>query len=124
MKTLLVLFAHGSRDPQWRAPFERFCQSLQAQHGTDAVTLAYMEMAEPTVQQVVAPAVAQGVTQVILLPLFMASGAHVAHDIPEQVAALKAQHPGLVVTVLPPVGEHPQVVAAMAHIAADALNPQ
>ena len=44
----LVLLAHGSRDPQWRVPFERIVDAVQGQSGKTKVRLAYMEFIEPT----------------------------------------------------------------------------
>ncbi len=44
----LVLFAHGSPDPRWRAPFERLADEVAAEAGRERVRLAYMESAEPT----------------------------------------------------------------------------
>jgi sirohydrochlorin cobaltochelatase len=43
----------------------------------------------------------------------MAGGAHVDHDIPAQVEAVKDRFPDLALTVLPPIGEHPRMVALM-----------
>jgi sirohydrochlorin ferrochelatase len=49
MKTSrLILFAHGSRDPRWRKPFEKLPSSVAAELGSKCVRLAYLEMFRPT----------------------------------------------------------------------------
>ena len=115
----LVLFAHGSIDPRWRAPFEKLLADLRESLGADAVRLAYMEFARPSLEDVAAEAVRDGVSKLRVLPLFMAAGAHVATDIPAQ--AQRARSRGLDVEVLPPIGEHPRFVALLRELAADAM---
>jgi sirohydrochlorin cobaltochelatase len=117
METLrLVLMAHGSRDPRWCAPFERFVSTLKADLGVDKVRLAYMEFVTPTLADIAEEAMHDGVQHLQILPMFMAGGAHVDGDIPEQVAAITARVPTLALTVLPPIGEHPRMVALMQDI--------
>jgi hypothetical protein len=54
----LVLLAHGSKDPRWRAPFERIAQELQKKLGKQRVRLAYMEFVGPTLHSTGEPRVA------------------------------------------------------------------
>ena len=105
-EALLVLYAHGSRDPVWRSYFEKLASDLQRDLEPDMVELAYMEFASPTLEDIVSSAYEQGVRRFRLLPLFFAGGAHVANDIPEQVDAVRALFPDATVDILPPVGEH------------------
>jgi sirohydrochlorin cobaltochelatase len=118
----LVLFAHGSRDPRWRAPFERLAADLAAELGPDRVRLAYMEFVGPTLADVAADAAREGVICLRVLPLFLAAGAHVATDIPEQSGAARRAHPGLRIEVLDPIGEHPRFVALARELARDAAG--
>jgi sirohydrochlorin cobaltochelatase len=112
----LILLAHGSRDPRWRAPFETFTTTLQAKLGEDKVRLAYMEFVSPSLNDMAEEASRDAVQQLKILPLFMAGGAHVDRDIPEQVTAVQGRFPHLEVSVLPPIGEHPRFVALMQEI--------
>jgi sirohydrochlorin cobaltochelatase len=112
----LILLAHGSRDPRWRAPFETFTTTLQAKLGEDKVCLAYMEFVSPSLTDMAEEASRDAVQQLKILPLFMAGGAHVDRDIPEQVTAVRGRFPHLDVSVLPPIGEHPRFVALMQEI--------
>lgn len=107
----LILLAHGSRRPAWREPFDRLARRL----GPD-VALAFLEGCPPTLPEAVAQAAADGVEQVSVLPVFWSGGGHVARDVPALVEAARGLGP--IVEVLPAVGEHPEVIAALARIAA------
>jgi sirohydrochlorin cobaltochelatase len=116
----LILLAHGSRDPDWRAPFEALTHGLAPL----PVHLAYMEMATPTLATVVDAVIAGGgVTHINILPLFMAQGGHLKHDVPDQVTAMQQQYPQVTFTLLPPVGQHPAVVEAMRQACAAYCQP-
>jgi len=56
------------------------------------------------------------------LPLFMAAGAHLATDIPEQVALVRRRFPQITVEVLPPIGEDARVMRLVEQIAIEAAN--
>ncbi len=114
----LVLFAHGSAKPQWRQPFDRLCRTLQERVGEPHVRLAFLTSCAPDLQSVAQEAIIDGVAELRILPLFMSAQGHVLRDLGPLCAAIEARWPELGVTVLPPVGEHPKVVAAMADIAA------
>lgn len=118
--TLTVLIAHGSRDPRWRQPFEQ----LLAELADPAILLCYMEMADPTLWDVVTPVMdgPNPVNEVVIWPLFMAAGAHVANDITALADQLLARYPGLTVTTLPPIGEHPVVRTAIRNLIQERVN--
>jgi sirohydrochlorin cobaltochelatase len=118
----LILLAHGSRDPRWRAPFEAFVAALTADLGAASVRLAYMEFVTPTLVDMAEEASHEGVKQLQILPLFMAGGAHVDRDIPAQVTAVKERFPQLDLNILPPIGEHPRFVALMHDIVKEYAN--
>lgn len=121
-KPRLILYAHGSKDPRWRQPFERLASDLQKQLGTERTRLAYIEFAEPTLMEVAAAASQEGVPRLVILPVFMAAGAHLANDLPEQAAAVRTKYRDLEVKVLPPVGEDPRLFDLLLVIAREALE--
>lgn len=119
----LILFAHGSRDPEWRRPFEELAGGLQRDLGQDRVRLAYMEFAKPDLVEAAAELAHRGIRRIRLLPLFLAGGAHVANDIPQQVGEIMDRFPGLEVEVLSPIGEDRRLVSLMRDIAAESARP-
>lgn len=123
MSEHLLLVGHGSRRPAWRAPLDALCGRMQARLGANAVAIAFMELCPPDIPTAVASAVAEGATRIRILPLFMSSGGHVEHDIAPGLDALRAQHPGLQLELLPALGEHPRVLDALCAIAAEGDTP-
>lgn len=121
LKTCLVLIAHGSKDPRWREPFERLYLNLRASHG-DSVKLAYMEFVEPSLLEIASECVRAGAEGIRVLPLFMAAGAHLATDIPEQVQRVREAHPDVRVEVLPAIGEDARMISLMQQIVCEQVE--
>jgi sirohydrochlorin cobaltochelatase len=120
--TRLVLFAHGSRDPRWRKPFEELHEDIAGACGRETVRLAYLEFASPSLHDVACEAHRDGIRTLRVLPLFMAGGAHLHHDLPEFVAKARAAYRDLGIEVLPAIGEHPLFQDLLRGVARGALG--
>ncbi|WP_148255244.1 sirohydrochlorin chelatase [Aidingimonas lacisalsi] len=115
MTKALILLAHGSRDPNWRAPFDALETTL-AQRQDTPLRLAYMELCSPSLEQVVADLETIGIQQADVLPLFFAAGRHLREDVPSQIEALHDAHSGIELTLLAPIGDHPAFIDALVNI--------
>ena len=115
----LVIFAHGSQESRWRLPFKELAESLTKRHGADKVRLAYMEFVRPSLADVVREAARDGKLDLRVLPLFLAAGAHVAEDIPQQTADAQRSFPQVKIELLQPIGEHPRVKELFREIVGD-----
>ena len=113
-KKALVLFAHGARDPRWAQPFQKLLQRAQAQLPDAEVMLAFLELMEPRLPEVVTGLAAQGVEQVSVVPVFLGQGGHVLRDLPPMIDELRAAHPAVQISVSQAVGESPAVLDAIA----------
>ena len=121
MSAGIVLFAHGSRDPGWAAPFERLALRVRERRPDARVAVAYLELTPPTLEDAVAALVADGAREIAVVPVFLAPGGHVRRDLPVIVEALRARHPAARLRVLPTIGEADAVTGAIAAwIAAEA----
>jgi sirohydrochlorin cobaltochelatase len=115
---MLLLVAHGSRRPEWRAAVERVVQEAQDELGErHTVKLAYMDCTPPTVLDVVAEAMSEGLASVRVLPLFLADEGHVNRDVRPLVNEVRQAYPGLDVEMLPAMGQHPSFVKLIYEIA-------
>jgi len=113
----IVLFAHGSSDPRWRAPTEAVAAEIKRCDPEVRVLCAYLERTEPDLPTAVNQLAAAGARRISVLPIFLGSGKHVRDDLPRQLTALQAAHPQLQLSLLPMVGENPQLIALLAQIA-------
>ncbi len=118
MKAVLILLDHGSRLPEAHAHFERLAENVRARSpGFGDVRIAHLEQAPPSLEEALGTCARDGTNAVFVLPLFLAPGKHVTHDVPAQVARAVERWPGLRVLVLPPLGEFPglaELIAASA----------
>lgn len=115
----IVLFAHGSRDPLWRAPLEAVAARIAAQQPGRPVACAYLELCAPTLPDAVAQLVAGGARQVAVVPMFLGTGKHAREDLPVLVQQLRASHGGVQFSVQTAIGEDPRMTALMAEIACE-----
>jgi len=115
----IVLFAHGSRDPLWRAPLEAVAARIAAQQPGRPVACAYLELCAPTLPDAVAQLVAEGARQVAVVPMFLGTGKHAREDLPVLVEQLRASHSGVQFSVQTAIGEDPRMTALMAEIACE-----
>lgn len=117
----IVLFAHGSRDPLWRAPMEAVRQRIEAQPPPSAaqttVRCAYLELCAPNLPDAVQELLAAGATCITIVPMFLGTGKHAREDLPVLVQALRSAHPSVAFHVQPAIGEDPRMTALMAEIA-------
>ncbi|MDQ2822130.1 MAG: CbiX/SirB N-terminal domain-containing protein [Pseudomonadota bacterium] len=118
----LILFAHGARATGWAAPFERLRDQTRARLPDVPVSLAFLELMEPRLPEEVATLAAAGVQEITIVPVFLGVGGHLLRDLPELIAQLQIDHPGMQVTVAGAVGEDIGVQAAMTDYCVSALR--
>ena len=109
----VILIAHGARDRRWHEPFERMRDALASRLPEARVALSFMEFAKPTLAEATAELADKGARRVLVVPVFLSGGGHVANDVPALVAAEKARHPGIEFEVSGALGEEPEVTAGM-----------
>jgi sirohydrochlorin cobaltochelatase len=107
----VILFAHGARDPEWAQPFEGIRDRLRAA-GTP-VELAFLEFMSPSLDEAAARLADEGIKAVIIVPLFLAQGAHLKHELPAMVEKIRKRHAKTDYRVTPALGDSPEIVAAI-----------
>jgi sirohydrochlorin cobaltochelatase len=110
----VILIAHGARDARWVEPFTRLRVELSRKLSPCKVVLSFMEFAPPTLTDAALELVRADAKRVLVVPIFLSGGGHVAHDIPVLLAAERARHPDVTFEVAGAIGEEPEVMAAMA----------
>jgi len=109
----LLLFAHGSRDPAWRAPLDAVCQRIAAQH-PGRCDLAFLEFMQPELPDALQALAQAGERSVVVVPLFWASGKHIKTDLNEAIERFTQVHPEVQVQVAMALGEASAVQVALA----------
>ncbi|KPP97731.1 CbiX/SirB N-terminal domain-containing protein [Marinobacter sp. HL-58] len=102
----IILLAHGSSDQRWCQTFEKLATpTLESVAGS---RIAYMELAEPSLDTIISKGKKEGITAYTIIPLFLAAGRHLRKDVPGMIEELQATH-GVTITLAPPIGENPQL---------------
>jgi sirohydrochlorin cobaltochelatase len=110
----VILFGHGSRDPQWREPMDAVASRVAARG--IAVRCAFLELQTPDLLAAAQELVAEGATLITVVPMFLGSGRHAREDLPRLADELRRLHPELRVELREPVGENPRVLDLLAEL--------
>lgn len=113
----IILFAHGSRDPQWRAPIEAVATLIRARQPETLVRCAYLEICVPSLLDASAELIAAGAQQLRVFPLFLGVGKHAREDLPMLIAQVEDAYPDVPIELLSAAGEYEKMTALMADIA-------
>jgi sirohydrochlorin cobaltochelatase len=113
----IILFAHGSRDPLWHKPIQAVAERITHRSPGTIVRCAYLELTEPDLPHVAHELVAQGVTSLCVVPMFLGVGRHAREDLPELITTLKTSHSSVDIRCQPAVGEQESLLDLLAEIA-------
>lgn len=105
----VVVAAHGSRADAANAAHRDLVAALDAAIDGSARP-AFLELTEPSIPDVIDAAVADGATDVLVLPYFLHPGRHNGEDMPAIVLAAAERHPSARVRLLDLFGADPAVV--------------
>ncbi|MDI9245235.1 CbiX/SirB N-terminal domain-containing protein [Marinobacter sp. CHS3-4] len=117
----IILLAHGSSDARWCETFEKLAApTLQSVEGS---RVAYMELAEPSIDTVVAEGVKAGTTSFKIVPLFLAAGRHLRKDVPGMIEELETAH-NVTIELAAPIGENPELGKAICEVVQQELSKE
>ncbi|NIH82364.1 sirohydrochlorin chelatase [Amycolatopsis viridis] len=102
---MIVLAAHGTRDPRGARVIEQLADRVRAAAPVP-VRVAYADVRQPDVTTVLDSV--RG-CQAVVVPAFLASGYHVRTDIPAQIAASRHRH----AVVAEPFGPAPELIGVL-----------
>ncbi len=123
MTQALILFGHGARDPRWAEPFERLRDKLAAHlPAPQQASLAFLELMTPSLADAVAQQIANGSTQITIIPVFFGQGGHIRKDLPALIETIRAKHPNIIIQCAPAVGEDDAVLNAITSYCLAQLN--
>lgn len=114
MKTALILFAHGARDPEWANPMRRVQAAIRQRVSEMPVELAFLEFLTPSLPEAVAKLVAQGCDKIVVMPMFIARGGHLKNDLPGIIEMLRSTYLEVEFSLGGAIGEEETVIQAMA----------
>jgi sirohydrochlorin cobaltochelatase len=117
LKQGIVLFAHGSSDPQWSRPFEQIALSLKKHLPAVTVAIAFLEHGT-SLDEAIAALVAKGAASIRVIPVFLGQGRHVNEDLPRLVSDARRTFAGVTLVLEKTIGEQPKIIEAIAGVIA------
>ena len=106
MKTAILMMAHGSRIAEANDAAREVAAMVQEMTGLEIVEVSFRELHEPNIQQGIDNCVARGAERILLMPYFLFMGAHVQHDLPEEIEEAQTRYPGLIMEMGEHLGAH------------------
>lgn len=122
MKTAILMMAHGSRIAEANDAARQVAAMVRDITGFDIVEVAFRELHEPDIQSGIDACVARGAERILLMPYFLFMGAHVRHDLPEEIEEARTRHPGLIMEMGGHLGAHRKLAEVEAERIGEALS--
>jgi len=120
MKAFLLL-AHGSRRTQSNVEVVELAKRFYDNNSQQfpIVSAGFLELAEPTIPEVIEQAIQQGATELFISPYFLAAGTHVVNDIPSIVTNTLNNYPQVKHHLLAHIGGNDGIVDLLLHSTSD-----
>jgi sirohydrochlorin ferrochelatase len=122
MKTAILIMAHGSRIAEANDAAREVAGMVQEMTGFEIVEVSFRELHEPNIQQGIDTCVARGAERILLMPYFLFMGAHVQHDLPDEIKEAQKRHPGLIMEMGGHLGAHRKLAEIEAERIGEALE--
>ena len=105
----LIIVAHGSRKERSNEEVIALTQKVQtfAGYRYTFVKTAFLEFATPSLEESILECIHEGVSNIVILPYFLAYGNHVSQDIPNIVNTIQQQYPNVIFTLKEHFGSAP-----------------
>lgn len=114
--------AHGSRIAEANDAARQVAEMVQELTGFEIIEVSFRELHEPNIQSGIDACVARGADRVLLMPYFLFMGAHVQHDLPEEIEEAKKRHPDLIMEMGGHLGAHRKLAEIEAERIGEALE--
>lgn len=109
----LLLVGHGSRSISGQEEMRRLTELVREARPGDDVRLGFLELSEPPASKVIAEMLADGIDEIVVVPLMLHAAGHSKSDVPAVVLEARATHPDARIAYARPFG----VDAALLHLA-------
>ena len=122
MKTAILMMAHGSRIAEANDTAHEVAAMVQEMTGFEIVEVSFRELHNPNIQSGIDACVAKGAGRILLMPYFLFMGAHVQHDLPEEIEVAKKRYPALIMEMGAHLGAHRKLAEIEAERIGQALE--
>lgn len=105
----IVLIAHGSKKENSNNEFLSMVKNIEECSNFDLTKAAFLELANPSIQDVVNEFIEKGVNKISFYPFFLNSGKHVVSDIPNIIKKFEKDNPTIKFDILEHFGKSKKI---------------
>jgi len=120
----VILLGHGSALDEANEILRATARALQERHGFAVVETAFLLLAEPGFCQTLEGLIERGYRDITVMPYFLSCGAHVAKEIPAEVALVRKKYPNLRIRITESLGFHEKIVDIVEQRLTEALGEE
>jgi len=117
-----LILAHGSRAKEAETTLNRVVEKMRKIMGSEFVEKANMELSGPDIFEGIENLVQKGVSQVVVVPMFLFEGHHIQHDIPRLVQKAKEKFSQIDIKMARHIDADDRLVQILVDRAREALN--
>jgi len=110
MKEGVMLLSHGSRRPEANEEILAIGSLVQERDPERVYQTAFMSFGSPGIGESIDTLVRSGIERIIVMPLFLVTGNHIAQDIPEELDVHRQRLPGIEIVMAQHLAGHPGLV--------------
>lgn len=107
MKKAVILLGHGSIRESANVEIRAMWVMMQEQLPGLDIRGSFVEVAEPTLEQVIGQLASENKEEIVIVPIFLTRGNHLANGIPRILEAMKEQYPEIKITLTQHLGADP-----------------
>ena len=119
----MILFSHGSTLCGAGETLKTLAQTLEARSAADIVRVGFLNYSTPRFGQAFDECVAQGATQIIVVPYFLIAGYFVKIELPKVLDPAQLKHPNVQVIIAEAMRDHAALEDAVLSCAERAMPP-
>jgi sirohydrochlorin cobaltochelatase len=113
VRPALLVAGHGSQDAAGAVELLALADRVRALDPGLALACGFIELSPPPLSVACADLVAQGATEVVVVPVMLLAAGHVKDDVPALLARLRLQYPGVRFRYARELGIHPDLLAVV-----------
>jgi len=105
----ILILAHGSRRQETDAILNSLTEMVRNKTGEELILPAYLQFSEQNLEWGIEQLIEKGAHSIKVIPMFIFDGIHVTQDIPEELNAIMAKHPGIDVRMSRHLGDDDRI---------------
>lgn len=107
MKTGVILLGHGSIREQANVEVRMMWTMMQNQLPEMDIRGCFVEVAEPTLEQVIDQFAQEGAKRIVIVPMFLTRGNHLSNGIPRILDAMRQKYTEIQIDLTQHLGADP-----------------